>query len=303
MKKGLILFTTAAIVMVIALVGCGNEPPVIESFAASADVVAQGSSVTVICTASDDKDEVLNYSWVAPDGGTIIDPQDSSVITWAAPYEVGDYRILCTVSDAKGETASDTVSVTVGDDYFPMAIGYQWLYRDDDIEIQPEALDSIDTITYEIKVLDFTEDDSSRTWDVERTVTLMWGEVPIPIEETYSYIVKGDSVWMEDPSFDEIYLALVLPLWVGKTWDAGYGATGEVTDKKSITVPAGTFADCMRVEIRDIEVEGETADIILWLAPDIGIIQTSGTFSFEIPLPPITIEVDYELELIEYDLD
>jgi len=67
-----------------------------------------------------------------------------------------------------------------------------------------------------------------------------------------------------------------------------------------VSVPAGAFADCMRVEIQDVEIEGEINDIILWLAPGVGTVQMSGVLVLQVISS--TIEIEYELELIEYDL-
>ncbi|MBN2378831.1 hypothetical protein JXM67_03405 [candidate division WOR-3 bacterium] len=115
MKKGFILFTTAA--FVIALVGCGNEPPVIEDLYAD---IPEGSrifasdTVTFICEATDpDEDDELSYNWNVPAGGAFLTPTDSSVLIWMVPAEEGSYILTCVVSDPEDNADSGSLTIDV----------------------------------------------------------------------------------------------------------------------------------------------------------------------------------------------
>jgi len=87
-----------------------NKPPEITSLTSSAISVAPGGNCTVTCTASDPDGDTLTYQWAAT-GGAV--SGGGSTVTWIAPAVVGGYTISVTVSDGKGETASNSLTIPV----------------------------------------------------------------------------------------------------------------------------------------------------------------------------------------------
>ncbi|MBN2378828.1 hypothetical protein JXM67_03390 [candidate division WOR-3 bacterium] len=120
----------------LALVGCENEPPVIERLEASIykpldnEIIEPSDTVEVFCKADDPDyrssiwepdvmtgDASLDYSWETLDGGVFLDfqafPNYEAYRYWEAPVDTGSYRIACTVIDNDGATDSDTLTIEV----------------------------------------------------------------------------------------------------------------------------------------------------------------------------------------------
>lgn len=91
--------------------GAGNTPPQISSLTATPDNIGVGGSSTVVCVATDPDGDTLTYDWTATKG-TFTGSGDT--VTWMAPNEEGTYTIRVTVSDGKGGTVEESVSVAVG---------------------------------------------------------------------------------------------------------------------------------------------------------------------------------------------
>jgi len=87
-----------------------NRNPQISSLTATPAIVVAGGSSIVICTASDADGDTLTYSWIYA-GGSI--SETGSTITWTAPATFGIYTITAIVSDGKGGTATQSVSIAV----------------------------------------------------------------------------------------------------------------------------------------------------------------------------------------------
>jgi hypothetical protein len=86
----------------------GNDPP-IASLTASTTTPAANATVTFTCTASDPDGDTLAYSW---DFGA--DAFGGNAATASRSFANGVYRVLCTVSDMRGRTATASVLLTVG---------------------------------------------------------------------------------------------------------------------------------------------------------------------------------------------
>jgi len=89
----------------------GNTPPQISSLTATPPGVGAGGSSTVVCVATDPDGDTLSYDWTATKG-TFTGSGDT--VTWMGPNEEGTYTIRVTVSDGKGGTVEESVSVAVG---------------------------------------------------------------------------------------------------------------------------------------------------------------------------------------------
>jgi hypothetical protein len=84
--------------------------PVINSLVAEHTSVYPVGNTVVTCSAVARDGGALTYQWVANDG-TIIG--NGPTITWEAPKTYGDFHIMCTAFDSRGNKSSQTVTVTV----------------------------------------------------------------------------------------------------------------------------------------------------------------------------------------------
>jgi len=168
--------------------------------------------------------------------------------------------------------SKDQRSVIPPGDYYPLAVGDTWTYR-----MSPG------TKLYDAQV--------TATRTIENTKTYA-----MAVEDTYSYlVVRNDGVYeygQGDPSepkvavlFDPPQLVYKLPFEEDSTWNAPVLADpteknsetvyvdGQVDGVESVTVPAGTFARCVRVTVDDPrDAPADRTD--LWFAPNVGIVKT-----------------------------
>jgi hypothetical protein len=86
-----------------------NAPVISALVAEHTNLYPLGNTV-ITCSAVSPQGAPLNYKWVSNDG--IITGSGSS-ITYEAPRTYGDFHIMATVDDGLGNTASQTVTVTV----------------------------------------------------------------------------------------------------------------------------------------------------------------------------------------------
>jgi len=103
-----------ALVMNIGACAAGDttnpDTPVISSLAAEHTNLYPLGNTVITCSAVSPQGTPLNYNWVCNDG-TITGSGPS--ITYEAPRTYGDFHIMATVDDGRGNTASKTVTVTV----------------------------------------------------------------------------------------------------------------------------------------------------------------------------------------------
>ncbi|MGA9407733.1 MAG: LamG-like jellyroll fold domain-containing protein [Bacteroidota bacterium] len=87
-----------------------NYPPRIKSLTPDSNTVLKSHSTLIFCTATDNDNDTLSYSWKAS-GGSIVG--SGSIITWNAPDTAGAYVVQCVVSDTHGAqtSAADTITV------------------------------------------------------------------------------------------------------------------------------------------------------------------------------------------------
>ncbi len=87
----------------------GNRPPTL-ALGASATSVATNTAVNFTATASDPDGDALAYYWDFGNGA--VGPNSATASAqWSS---AGDYNVICTVSDMKGKTTTQTKLVTVG---------------------------------------------------------------------------------------------------------------------------------------------------------------------------------------------
>lgn len=96
-----------------------NYPPRIRSLAAARNTVLQRDTVLVYCAAMDRNGDTLMYAWQASKGSMI---GTGKTVRWGAPDSLGDFIILCIVSDAHGgfDTATIMQHVVISINHDPV---------------------------------------------------------------------------------------------------------------------------------------------------------------------------------------
>ena len=87
-----------------------NDPPIIVSLTAGAQWTTPSGNLEVTCNASDPDEDELSYDWSA--SGGYISGTGSSV-EWVAPQMTGTYDLTVLVADGYGDSATETLSVSV----------------------------------------------------------------------------------------------------------------------------------------------------------------------------------------------
>ena len=87
-----------------------NRPPTVRARCEPC-TVETGKTSTLTADASDPDGDALTYSWSAP-GGNWTRPADRQT-TWTAPEQEGPVPATITVTDSRGATATDTVTIQV----------------------------------------------------------------------------------------------------------------------------------------------------------------------------------------------
>ena len=145
---------TVLAVTILFISGCAppNEPPVITSLQAERELVLRVESCQVECVASDPEGGELNYEWHAS-GGSI--SGEGATTTWIAPDEVGEYVVSVNVTDGDGNSATQSVTITVVRENHPpeivdLSASEEWIIPSGNCTISCEASDpDNDSLSYE----------------------------------------------------------------------------------------------------------------------------------------------------------
>ena len=90
------------------------QAPVISSLAAEHTTLYPLGNTTITCSASSPGGAALKYRWVCDEGTIIQDPAgNGSTVKYEAPRTYGDFHIMATVVDDRGNSVNKTVTVTV----------------------------------------------------------------------------------------------------------------------------------------------------------------------------------------------
>lgn len=106
-------------VLAVLVTGCAAgsinpHAPFISSLVAEHTTLYPLGNTTITCTANSPDGAALKYRWVCNDGTIIQDPAgNGSTIKYEAPGTYGDFHIMATVDDDRGNSVSKTVTVTV----------------------------------------------------------------------------------------------------------------------------------------------------------------------------------------------
>ena len=307
--------------------GCGeddkknsNFAPRIFVFEAESDIVEPGAQANITLKAGDIENDGLTFEWFASGGA--IQGGDSGA-TWTAPEEERKYRIEVTVSDGRKSTTSSIdlqVWRTRPGDYYPLAVGNIWIYRDDmGNQVIFEIVDTIDIQLSETELIkSYVLQKSSPDEELENIVNFSYLGRQIDEDGGVKGIVQhAQNVTSGTP--DTMLFTPFLPLYnfpliPGNKWQMifeaklppeGFPIGGgvdafEVISEETATVPAGTFEHVFQVEesfkwtFFD-ELNLDTTVVQKWLAPDVGIIK----FTQSQTRADVTVEVVFELESFE----
>jgi hypothetical protein len=111
-KKKLAIIIGVAVVAVVVVVllnaALANHRPTIAGLEAPGTVAPRGWC-QIVCNASDRDGDVLSYNWSAT-GGNI--SGTGMAVNWTAPSADGSYNVTVIVSDSRGGTVTDYVTIT-----------------------------------------------------------------------------------------------------------------------------------------------------------------------------------------------
>ncbi len=301
----------------------GNLAPVISVFEADSEIVPPGAQVSIKLQANDLENDILTYKWYASDGEIT---GDATGAIWNAPDTEQKYNIRVTVSDGE-KTTTSTIDIQVWrnrpGNYYPLAVGNTWRYRDSEgTQITFEIIDTIriqlkDGETVESYVLKKTntaegleniadysylgysyDDDGNVTGVLQHATNITPGSEDtvmfVPFLPLYKFpLITG---WQWQVRFEAKLVPELFPL------DSGLDEF-EVISEETVTVPAGTFQNVFQVQesfhwIYELDGPDFTLDTTItqkWLAPDIGIIK----FTQSQTRGGITVESEFELDSYE----
>lgn len=311
--------------------GCGgddvsrdtNLAPRILTFEAESDVVAPGAEVAIRLVTGDLENDVLSYTWSVT-GGELT--ENASGAVWRAPETERKYQIEVTVSDGENTTISVLdiqVWRTRPGNYYPLAVGNTWHYRDENgSEITFEIIDTIQIQRAGGKTIEsFVLQKSSTHADLKNIVNYSYlgplfdekGEVSGIVQHAQNTTSgTGDTILFEP--FLPLYQ---FPLIPGEKWDVSFQAKlvpelfplgdgldeFEVLSEETVSVPAGTFEHVFQVQESfwwgfDIGNQDFPLDITVvkkWIAPDVGIVK----FTQSQTRGDETVDTVFELESFE----
>lgn len=295
-----------------------NFAPRISVFEAESDIVEPGAQVNIKFKAVDIDGDRLSIEWYAT-GGTIHGDDFGAV--WIAPDEERKYLIEVTVSDGRKSTTS-TIDIRVWrtrpGDYYPLAIGNTWHYRNSEgNRVIFEIVDTIEIqVTSDRTVKSYVLQKSSPDAGLEGIVNFSYVGHKIENGVVKGILQHAQSV--TSGTEDTILFAPFLPLYnfpliPGNKWYTNFQAKltpelfpigggadeFEVLSEESLTVPAGTFENVFQVQesfkwsIFDHPLDTTVAQ--KWLAPNVGIIK----FTQSQTRGDVTVDVEFELESFE----
>ncbi len=316
-----------SVLLIGIVLGCGegdsngtNLAPSILVFEAESDIIAPGAAVQIRLKASDLENDVLSYTWSATDGELT---ENESGALWQAPQTEQKYQIEVTVSDGEKATTS-TLDIQVWrtrpGDYYPLAVGNVWNYRDTSgAEITFEIVDTIQIQRAGGETIEsFVLQKFNKAEGLENVVNYSYLGTSVDEKGEVSAVLQhaqNTTSGTRDTILFVPYLPLYqFPLIPGNKWQAKFQAQlvpelfpigegldeFEVLSEETVTVPAGTFEHVFQVEESfrwsfDIENQNFPLDITVvkkWVAPDVGIIK----FTQAQTRGDVTVETVFELE-------
>ena len=330
MKWSSCFWSFLCLLFITFVAGCGSDEsvnknlaPIISIFEVDSEIVPPGAQVSIRLQANDLENDILTYTWYAA-GGEIVG--DATGAIWNAPETERKYLIKVTVSDGEKITTS-TIDIQVWrnrpGNYYPLAVGNTWRYRDsedtlitfaiiDTIQIQLKDGETVESFVLEktntaeglenvadYSYLGYTYDDAGKvTGVVQHATNITPGSEDtmmfVPFLPLYKFpLIPG---WQWQVRFEAKLVPELFPL------DSGFDEF-EVLSEETVTVPAGTFENVFQVQesfhwIYELDGPDFSLDTTItqkWLAPDVGIIK----FTQSQTRGGVTVESEFELESYE----
>ncbi len=322
-------FLSVSLISVFLLfsIGCGDEgvgginlAPRILVFEVESDIVEPGSQIPITIEAVDIEGDPITFQWTAT-GGAIAG--DSTGALWTAPEQERKYQIELSVSDGRKSTTS-TLDIQVWrtrpGNYYPLAVGNTWTYRDDEgNRVIFKIVDKIQIHLSEDRLVEsFVLEKSSTDENLENVRNYSYLGESVNENGVINGIVQHAQNVTSGTDGTILFLPFLplynFPLIPGNKWATNFQAEivperlpigggldeFEVLSEETVTVPAGTFDNVFQVqesfrwtffEIQDLDVTVAKK----WLAPDIGIVK----FTQLQTRINVTVEVLFELESFE----
>lgn len=185
-----------------------------------------------------------------------------------------------------------------GNGYFPLAVGNKW-----DYSLTQTTTMTLPDTTFVMTGASTTEITDETTLDngtevFQQITTTTYDDTLMQECVDTTYIEKLDTYILiyDDKADTDPDTSLLLPIEEGNTWtvysDSADTMTAEVLGKEDMTVPAGTYEDCWKIEYT---FTGATNTD--WFAPDFGIVKhemviidTAMTIEFTKDLENVTIQ-------------
>jgi len=285
MNKTLIWIHIFSLALALLVLGCDKtEPhsPIIFSLTTEPDdIILPGEASTVTVEAGDADGDELSYEWSASAG--VIEGSGKTV-TWLSPETEGKYELTVMVSD--GSTpVSETVTIRVSRDYYPLAVGNTWTYKDSDGNTV--TFEIVDTVNIEILgVTAFVK--QMTTSNLDQAANFSY--IARTSDGICQYGMGGSNAGGDTITFSPELPIYRFPPILRESWtvefdvklEFGYfvgsgTAEYQVVSQEELTVEAGTFQNVFKIkEDFTWELEGEQLDHIItyhWLAADVGIIK------------------------------
>ncbi|MFU8796355.1 MAG: Ig-like domain-containing protein [Dehalococcoidia bacterium] len=137
-----VVAVTAVVLSIVVFSMLNNDPPVITSLEAATDRVSPSGSTDIVCVASSAGGAELEYEWSA--SGGVIQGTGASV-TWIAAASEGEYAVSVIVTDSRGATASDSVSINVTSNRPPgvdsLTADTEWVFPSGSLRVACSASD------------------------------------------------------------------------------------------------------------------------------------------------------------------
>ena len=145
---------------------------------------------------------------------------------------------------------------------FPNAVGMLWTY-----EVYDSLTETSDTV--QVSIVDTTTIEGP-------TPVTVWKYNYIDSISTRYVALSGDSLIVYEGSWDPREVELyVFPLFLGRYWTGpleGLGDTSRVTDRGTISTPAGDFSDGSRIDRTWAPDFGPGHFSTTWVVPNVGIV-------------------------------
>ncbi len=171
------------------------------------------------------------------------------------------FTILSLVFGGMLLIASVLTVAAAPDNYFPLAVGNHWVYESSEGTKEDPALESWDVIRRE---------GTTFVVRVQQPFVTEGG-----MEEMFEPVLQGVQRHIPNGKTSEAQLILKLPPIAGARWQNADGSYTITSMGETVTVPAGTFANCVAVTQWR---EKTNITIVSTYAPGVGLIQRAESF-------------------------